>query len=46
MRIARSGCGYNGRSIAGLLGTASGLVLIFGNTEDLTSGVNNAKMKG
>jgi biopolymer transport protein ExbB len=27
-----------------LLGTASGLVVIFGNTEDLTSGVNNAKI--
>ena len=30
--------------LLGLLGTASGLVLIFGNTEDLTSGVNNAKI--
>jgi len=30
--------------LLGLLGTASGLVLIFGNTEDLTSGANNAKI--
>ncbi len=30
--------------LLGLLGTASGLVLIFGNTEDLTSGVNNARI--
>ena len=30
--------------LLGLPGTASGLVLIFGNTEDLTSGVNNAKI--
>ncbi len=30
--------------LLGLLGTASGLVVIFGNTEDLTSGANNAKI--
>jgi biopolymer transport protein ExbB len=30
--------------LLGLLGTASGLVVIFGNTEDLVSGMNNAKI--
>lgn len=30
--------------LLGLLGTASGLVVIFGNTEDIASGVNNAKI--
>jgi biopolymer transport protein ExbB len=30
--------------LLGLLGTASGLVVIFGSAEDLTSGVNNAKL--
>lgn len=30
--------------LLGLLGTASGLVVIFGHTEDLVSGMNNAKI--
>ena len=30
--------------LLGLLGTASGLVVIFGNTEDLVSGMNNTKI--
>lgn len=30
--------------LLGLLGTASGLVIIFGGTEDLVSGANNAKI--